>query len=267
MGHPVRAVALDAAFKIDLGQVRGRGEGRRARLLLQPEQPDGDLRRRAGDARVPRQGQPRVARHDDPGRRGVLRLRHRSGSRHAHPGWPSRTRRSSSRARSRRRTAWRDCAWATRSATRTRSRRWPTGTAAPARARSTCWRMHAGTGGDPAGRGLHRRRARAQQGGPRLHDEVVRRSRHEADRLAGQLHVRQHRPPGARTFRDACRAKGVLVARDFPPFEKTHCRISFGTMEEMQKAVAVFGEVLGKKPASGGVDPIYFGQTVPWSSS
>jgi histidinol-phosphate aminotransferase len=48
-------------------------------------------------------------------------------------------------------------------------------------------------------------------------------------------------------FRDACRAKGVLVARDFPPFEKTHCRLSFGTMDEMKKAVAVFGDVLGKK--------------------
>ena len=30
----------------------------------------------------------------------------------------------------------------------------------------------------------------------------------------------------AKEFRDACRAKGVLVARDFPPFEKTHCRAS-----------------------------------------
>jgi histidinol-phosphate aminotransferase len=51
-------------------------------------------------------------------------------------------------------------------------------------------------------------------------------------------------------FRDACRAKGVLVARDFPPFEKTHCRLSFGTMEEMKKAVAVFAEVLGKRAAT-----------------
>jgi histidinol-phosphate aminotransferase len=51
----------------------------------------------------------------------------------------------------------------------------------------------------------------------------------------------------AREFREACRAKGVLVARDFPPFEKTHCRIAFGTMDEMKKAVAVFGDVLGKK--------------------
>jgi histidinol-phosphate aminotransferase len=51
----------------------------------------------------------------------------------------------------------------------------------------------------------------------------------------------------AREFRDACRAKNVLVARDFPPFEKTMARITLGTMEEMQKAVQVFGDVLGKK--------------------
>jgi histidinol-phosphate aminotransferase len=51
-------------------------------------------------------------------------------------------------------------------------------------------------------------------------------------------------------FREACRTKGVLVARDFPPFEKTHCRLSFGTMDEMKKAVAVFGDVLGKKAAT-----------------
>jgi histidinol-phosphate aminotransferase len=54
----------------------------------------------------------------------------------------------------------------------------------------------------------------------------------------------------AKEVRDACRAKGVLVARDFPPFEKTHCRISFGTMEEMQKAVAAFDQVLSKKAAA-----------------
>jgi histidinol-phosphate aminotransferase len=50
----------------------------------------------------------------------------------------------------------------------------------------------------------------------------------------------------AKEFREACAAKGVRVARDFPPFEKTHCRIAFGTMEEMQQAVKVFAEVLGK---------------------
>ena len=50
----------------------------------------------------------------------------------------------------------------------------------------------------------------------------------------------------AKQFRDGCMAKGVRVGRDFPPFENAWCRISLGTMEEMKKAVAVFGEVLGK---------------------
>jgi histidinol-phosphate aminotransferase len=57
------------------------------------------------------------------------------------------------------------------------------------------------------------------------------------------LFVNIKRP--AKEFRDACRTQGVLVARDFPPFEKTHCRISIGTMEEMKKATEVFGRVLG----------------------
>jgi len=51
----------------------------------------------------------------------------------------------------------------------------------------------------------------------------------------------------AKDFREACKTKGVLVARDFPPFEKTHCRISFGTMDEMKKATAVFEQALAKK--------------------
>ncbi len=46
-------------------------------------------------------------------------------------------------------------------------------------------------------------------------------------------------------FRDACREAGVLVGRDFPPFEKQYCRVSIGTMDEMQRAVAVFKTVLG----------------------
>jgi histidinol-phosphate aminotransferase len=54
----------------------------------------------------------------------------------------------------------------------------------------------------------------------------------------------------AKAFREACRAKGVIVARDFPPFEKTHARITLGTMEEMTKAVQVFGEVLNKQTTS-----------------
>jgi histidinol-phosphate aminotransferase len=65
------------------------------------------------------------------------------------------------------------------------------------------------------------------------------------DSQANFMFVHIGRP--AKEFRDACRKKGIAVARDFPPFEETHCRLSFGTMEEMKKAVAVFGEVLGKK--------------------
>jgi histidinol-phosphate aminotransferase len=48
----------------------------------------------------------------------------------------------------------------------------------------------------------------------------------------------------AKDFRDACAKQGVMVGRDFPPFEKTHCRISIGTMPEMQKATEVFRSVL-----------------------
>jgi histidinol-phosphate aminotransferase len=46
--------------------------------------------------------------------------------------------------------------------------------------------------------------------------------------------------PIAAEFRDACAKQGVMVGRPFPPFEKTHCRISMGTMDEMKRAVEVF---------------------------
>ena len=48
----------------------------------------------------------------------------------------------------------------------------------------------------------------------------------------------------AKDFREACAKQGVVVGRDFPPFEKTHCRISIGTMAEMQRAVEVFRSAL-----------------------
>ena len=41
-------------------------------------------------------------------------------------------------------------------------------------------------------------------------------------------------------FRDACREQGVLVARDFPPLEKSHVRVSIGTLDEMKRATEVF---------------------------
>ena len=68
------------------------------------------------------------------------------------------------------------------------------------------------------------------------------------DSQANFLFVELRRP--AKAFRDACAQQGVLVGRDFPPYEKTHCRVSIGTMDEMQRAVAVFRKVLGAAPAT-----------------
>jgi histidinol-phosphate aminotransferase len=49
-------------------------------------------------------------------------------------------------------------------------------------------------------------------------------------------------------FQQACRAEGVRVGRPFPPLW-THCRISIGTMDEMQRAVKVFDKVLSAAKA------------------
>jgi histidinol-phosphate aminotransferase len=59
------------------------------------------------------------------------------------------------------------------------------------------------------------------------------------------IFVNINRP--AEAFRNACRAAGVMVGRDFPPYEKTHCRISLGTQAEMDRAVGVFKKVLGSQ--------------------
>jgi histidinol-phosphate aminotransferase len=48
----------------------------------------------------------------------------------------------------------------------------------------------------------------------------------------------------ASQFREACAAQKVSVGRDFPPLEKTHSRITLGTMDEMKQAVQVFRRVL-----------------------
>ena len=53
----------------------------------------------------------------------------------------------------------------------------------------------------------------------------------------------------AAEFRDACLEQGVRVGRDFPPLEQTHCRISLGTMEEMEASVRVFRRVLQGRTA------------------
>jgi histidinol-phosphate aminotransferase len=50
-----------------------------------------------------------------------------------------------------------------------------------------------------------------------------------------------------RDFGAACRERGVLVGRPFPPLE-TQARISFGTPDEMTHAIEVFRQVL--RPSS-----------------
>jgi histidinol-phosphate aminotransferase len=54
----------------------------------------------------------------------------------------------------------------------------------------------------------------------------------------------------ASRFREACRALGVEVGRDFPPMESTHTRVSLGTMDEMRRAVDVFRKVLERPRTS-----------------
>lgn len=44
-------------------------------------------------------------------------------------------------------------------------------------------------------------------------------------------------------FREACRARGVMVGRPFPPYD-THVRISIGTGDEMRQATDVFRQIL-----------------------
>ena len=56
----------------------------------------------------------------------------------------------------------------------------------------------------------------------------------------------------AADMRAACAKKNVRIGRDFPPMEKTHARISIGTMEEMQQAIPVFAEALGVATNGGG---------------
>jgi histidinol-phosphate aminotransferase len=57
----------------------------------------------------------------------------------------------------------------------------------------------------------------------------------------------------AKEFRDACAAQKVSIGRDFPPFEKTHSRITLGSMDEMKQAVDVFKRVLNTRSTSAGL--------------
>jgi histidinol-phosphate aminotransferase len=52
----------------------------------------------------------------------------------------------------------------------------------------------------------------------------------------------------AKEFKAACAQRGLVVGREFPPLEKTHARISLGTMDEMQRAGAIMTDVLAGFP-------------------
>ncbi len=45
-------------------------------------------------------------------------------------------------------------------------------------------------------------------------------------------------------FRAANARHSILVGRDFPPYDQEWSRISISTMEDMRRAVDVFGSVL-----------------------
>ena len=62
------------------------------------------------------------------------------------------------------------------------------------------------------------------------------------DSHTNHIFVNLRRP--AREFREACLQHKILVGRDFPPMEQTHCRISLGSREQMETAVEVFRKVL-----------------------
>lgn len=55
----------------------------------------------------------------------------------------------------------------------------------------------------------------------------------------------------AQEFRAACARQGVMVGRDFPPFAQSHARISIGTMDEMTRAAEVFRAVLKPTNSAG----------------
>lgn len=62
------------------------------------------------------------------------------------------------------------------------------------------------------------------------------------DSNTNHIFVNIRRP--AQEFREACLENNVLVGRDFPPMENTHCRISLGSRAEMEVAIEVFRKVL-----------------------
>jgi histidinol-phosphate aminotransferase len=92
---------------------------------------------------------------------------------------------------------------------------------------------------------LERERARNTEARKFTTDWFARAGFASTDSQTNFVFVDIQRPTKA--FRDACREQGVLVARDFPPLEKSHVRVSIGTLDEMKRATEVFGRVLAVK--------------------
>ncbi len=63
-----------------------------------------------------------------------------------------------------------------------------------------------------------------------------------------------------RVFQQACRQRGIGVARPFPPL-LTYARVTIGTMDEMRRAVGVFGEVLAQPVPTASLAPL---AAPPW---
>ena len=103
----------------------------------------------------------------------------------------------------------------------------------------------------------HRGRARAQHRGARLHRQGARGPRLQADRLAGQLHLRGHRTAGDGLPRRLRQARASWSAATSRRSRARTCRISIGTMEEMQKADGTCSASVLRPiaPAAGGPSP------------
>ena len=110
--------------------------------------------------------------------------------------------------------------------------------------------------GDPA----HIEAERARNAEARAYtDAVLHGPRLQGDGLADQLRLRRDRPLRAGRSRRPARERGIMVGREFPPLEKTHARVSIGTLDEMQRAGVVIAEVLGTdgpaRPSAGRLAP------------
>ena len=222
---PITEVKVDAAMRLDVEAMiaaaierRDRGPG----LLQQPEQPDRDRARREDRDRHGRADPQGLARHRHPDRRGVSRLRDRPVVRDRGAARAVDAERASSRARSRRPTAWPACASATRSAC--------ADTIKPLAQLKMPYNVSVfGVAAAIASLGDQQHideEREAQHRGPRLHRQGARRTWARSRPTRRATSSSSTSAGRRRTSATPAPSQGVMVGRDFPPFEKTHCRIS-----------------------------------------